>query len=375
MYRIGFDAKRAFKNFSGLGNYSRSLISALSQFYTYNHYYLYTPEYKENPLLDFAQRSNIKIVTPKGLNNTFSSLWRRSNIMNDIKRDNLDLFHGLSGEIPLGSSAVPTVVTIHDAIFMRYPSYYKRLDRWMYQRKFEDACKRADKIIAISKQTADDCIKYFNADASKIEIVYQGCDPQFYDKPSIEDIARVKQKYNLADRFILSVGTIEERKNLENIVKALPYVPADTKLVAIGRATIYTAKVIATIKLLGLEDRVKFIHNADFRDFPAIYAQSKILLYTSLFEGFGIPVLEGLNSGIPVITSDVSSMPEAGGDAAMYVNPMDHKDIADKIDTLLSSPTLCATMVEKGYKHAQDFREDKVADRVFDIYQSVIEKK
>ncbi len=373
MYRIGFDAKRAFRNYSGLGNYSRALISALSQFYTYNEYLLYTPQYKEHPLHSFAQKKNIKIITPTGLNSRIPALWRRSTISNDIMRDQVNLFHGLSGEIPKNCNKIPTVVTIHDAIFMRFPGYYKTLDRWLYERKSIDACKRASKIIAISKQTADDCIKYFGADPSKIEIVYQGCDPQFYNEPSESEIAAVKTKYNLPSRFILSVGTIEERKNLENIVKALPHIPSDITLVALGRPTVYTARVLATVKRLGLESRVRMIHNADFRDFPAIYKQAKILLYTSVFEGFGIPVLEGLNMGVPVITSNISSMPEAGGDAALYTDPYNHLDIADKISTLLGSPTLCETLIKQGRIHAAGFREDKVADRVFDIYKSLIE--
>lgn len=374
MANIGIDAKRAFRNFSGLGNYSRALISGLSRFYRYDRYFLYTPDYKgEGKWLDFSRRENIRIRTPRGIYSVLPSpLWRSRGIVHEIRKDKIDLFHGLSGELPDGNFPAPKVVTMHDVIFLRYPEYYKAIDRRIYEKKFRQACRDADKIIAISRQTADDLIRFLEADPKKIEIIYQGCDKQFYNPVGEEEMKRVKAKYGLPDRFIVNVGTIETRKNLASVVKAMSAVPAEIHLVALGRATPYIGSVMAAAREAGVEQRVHLIHDASFQDFPAIYRQALALTYVSVFEGFGIPVLEGLTAGIPVITSNLSSMPEAGGDAALYVNPHDPQEIARSINLILSSPTLISSLIEKGKNHAARFREDIVARNVHDIYASLL---
>ncbi|MEF9931851.1 MAG: glycosyltransferase family 1 protein, partial [Bacteroidales bacterium] len=242
----------------------------------------------------------------------------------------------------------------------------------LYEKKFRQACKTADKIIAISKQTADDIINMLDADPAKIEIVYQGCDKIFYKQPTLEQMQFVKEKYNLPSRFIVNVGTIETRKNLVNVVKALAELPKDINLIALGRATPYIKEVNNAIRELGLQERVKLIHNASFTDFPAIYKQAIALTYVSLFEGFGIPVLEGLTIGTPVITSNLSSMPEAGGDAALYANPHNPKEIASHINMLISSPTIVKSIIEKGKMHAEKFKEKEVVKNVREIYASLL---
>ncbi len=374
MIRIGIDAKRAFKNFSGLGNYSRSLISGLSHLYPYNEYTLYTPEYdSEDSRLNFCKRDNINIVTPEGIYSKLPSfIWRSSGIVSNINRDKLDLFHGLSGELPSSKFSTPKVVTLHDVICLRNPEYFTLIDRKIYERKFAYACKAADKIIAISKQTADDIIRYLNADPKKIEIVYQGCDTIFHTQPTKEQLISARMKYNLPDKFIVNVGTIERRKNLVSVIKALKEIPSDVKLVVLGKPTDYMNDVNIAIKELGLEKRVIFIHNASFTDFPAIYKQAVAATYVSLFEGFGIPVLEGLTVGVPVITSNLSSMPEAGGDAALYVDPLDASQIASNINMLLSSPTIVDQIIEKGYMHAKEFREENVMANINSVYSQLL---
>lgn len=372
MYRIGFDAKRAFKNFSGSGNYSRTIISSLSSFYSSNKYFLYTPKYKKESILNFADKPNIKIVTPHGIASLFDSIWRTTGIANELKRDKIDLYHGLSGELPEGSKGAPMVVTIHDATFMKYSNFYTYSDRFFLEKKHMSACKRADKIIAVSKQTADDIIKYFNANPSKIEVIYQSCDRGFSRSIAQEELADVRKKYNLPQRYILSVGKVENRKNLNNLIKTLPQLPPDVKIVSLGGVTQYFKEVLSTIKTLGVSERVQIISSGDFRDYPAIYKMASMLVYASLYEGFGIPVLEALTSGTPVVVSNISSMPEVGGDAALYVNPENVNDIAEKINMFLSSPTLCEEMTGKGIQIAANFREEKVVSEVYDLYNSIL---
>ena len=367
---IGFDAKRAFLNFSGLGNYSRLLINSLSELYKDNLYLLFTPKYKEHPLHNFVNNENCKIITPNSIFSLLpSSLWRSYSIIQNIYQQKTDIFHGLSGELPFIKLNIPKVVTIHDLIFLRYPEYYAAWDRKMYEKKSKYACKVADKIIAISKQTADDCIKFLNADSKKIEIVYQSCDPIFFTYNKTDD--NIREKYQLPQKFILSVGTIEERKNLLNLVHAMKFIDEDVSLVAIGRRTSYTNVVENFMKENNLEKRVILKHNVPFKDFPAIYAASSAFVYPSVFEGFGIPVLEALAVGTPVATSNLSSMPEVGGEAALYFDPYNIEDMAQKINLLLFDNEVVKQLNEKREKQLNKFSLNSVAKNVTEIYDSL----
>ena len=371
---IGFDAKRAFRNFTGLGNYSRSTVSILSEYYPDSRYILYTPPYSPHPEHRFANRVNIQIAQPQGLYRRFSSVWRSLGIARDAKRDKVQLFHGLSGELPAGLSKrnIRSVVTIHDLIFLRYPQFYKPIDRRIYAKKFKSACVNADLVIAISKQTKQDIIDFFGIAEDKIRLVYQGCDPQFYHPCSDEQKQAVAAKYQLPANYILYVGTIEERKNLNTIVRALASLPDRYSLLAVGKPAGYMQEVNAEITRLGVGGRVRFIHRVDFRDLPAIYQQAEVFVLPSVFEGFGIPVLEALNSKIPVITSNVSSLPEAGGAHSMYVNPVDSHELEQALLRLFADGDLRNSMIANGYQHALDFREQKIAADLWNVYAELI---
>jgi len=365
---IGFDAKRAFHNFSGLGNYSRLLIHSLSDLFFNNQYFLFTPSYRSHPLHIFAEKDNCNIITPNGINNLFpSSFWRSFTMAKDINIRDIDVFHGLSGELPVSFLKMPKVVTIHDVIFLRYPEYYSTFDRKIYEKKFHHACKIADKIITVSKQTANDCIKYLGANAKKIEIGYQSCDSIFFTPVDADGI---KKKYDLPEKYILNVGTIEARKNLLNLVKTLKYIDEDISLVAIGKRTPYTKIVEEYIKDNYLTNRVKLMHNVSFSDFPAIYATAAAFVYSSVFEGFGIPVLEALAVGTPVATSNISSMPEVGGDAAIYFDPYNVEDMADKINLLIHNKDTVNQLYNKREKQLVQFAIKNVAAFTDNIYHS-----
>jgi glycosyltransferase involved in cell wall biosynthesis len=367
--QIGFDAKRAFHNFSGLGNYSRLLIQSLAELYLENQYFLYTPKYKAHPLHNFVNLNNCTIKTPAGIASWLpSSFWRSFFVAHGINAQNIDIFHGLSGELPVSPLKMPKVVTIHDLIFMRYPEYYASFDRKMYEKKFKYACKIANKIIAVSQQTADDCIRFLDADHRKIEIGYQSCDPMFLMQQKDDTVLA---KYNLPKKFILNIGTIEARKNLLSLVKALKFMDEEVSLVAIGGKTSYTTLVEKYLTENHLTHRVKLMHNVPFRDFPALYAAASAFVYPSVFEGFGIPVLEALAAGTPVATSDVSSMPEVGGEAALYFNPNQVEDIADKVNLLLNDKGIVAELNENRIKQLEKFSVANVAKTVNAVYRSI----
>lgn len=367
--RIGFDAKRVFYNSSGLGNYSRGTIDLLSKHFPSHSYFLYTPSVKNS--IDFKRRTNVKVVLPQGkINNFFSSYWRSFRLTKDIAKDKMDIFHGLSNELPqkINKTTIKAFVTIHDLIFIRYPKLYKRIDRKIYYQKFKVACEMADRVIAISEQTKSDIVNFFNIDEKKIEVVYQGCNPMFHGKVSTEKKIEVTQKYKLPEKYILYIGTVTERKNSLNIIKAVNQNNIDIPILIIGGKTDYQKKLVEYISKHKLENKVFIHNNIPFKDFPAIYRQAEIFIYPSIFEGFGIPIIEALNSKIPVITTRGGCFSEAGGMSSAYINPMDTDEMADAIKNILQNSDVRNKMIEEGYNYVLKFREDQIARNLMNVY-------
>ena len=373
--KIGYEAKRIFKNFTGLGNYSRSIIQTLAEAFPQDSFYLYTPKVTSNKQLEFLkQLKNVFVRTPSS--KTFKTLWRSFGVAKDAKKDGIKLFHGLSHEIPFGlkSKNIKSVVTIHDLIFLHYPQYFKYIDRQIYRIKFRYACKNADTIIAISEQTKRDIIHYFGTEVQKIEVVYQGCDSIFYKLPQTEKNLQVKQTYNLPNKFLLCVGTIENRKNQLLIIKALHHLPNDIKLVLVGKPTTYKKTLIEYISDNQLEQRVIFLENIPFNNLPSIYHLAQIFVYPSFFEGFGIPILEALNCGVPVIAATGSCLEEAGGKNSIYIDPSNEVELANKINLILNDEALNQKMVADGKQFALNFRAEIIAQNLMKVYKNTLSK-
>jgi glycosyltransferase involved in cell wall biosynthesis len=381
--RIAFDAKRAFENSTGLGNYSRMLIDQLIADFPTNEYYLMAP--RRTTGYAPPQSPNNHIVTPSGIGKRFPSLWRSSWINKDLKRLGIELYHGLSHEIPLGidRTGIKSVVTIHDLIFEYYPEQYKAVDVNIYRKKFKHACAHATHIISISKKTRQDLIELYKVPASKISVCYPSVMPVYERIVTEEEREAVKRKYKLPAKYLLYVGSIVERKNLLNICKALHATgdKLNLPLVVIGTGTgSYVEQVNNYIKANGMQDRVIFLerqaeaNDPKFKsseDFPAIYQAAEMLLYPSVYEGFGLPVLEALWSRIPVITSNTSCLPETGGDAVYYVDPTSLDELANAILTVSSNDILRQQMIRKGIVHAQKFAPQVSAANVMTVYESL----
>jgi len=364
---IGFDAKRAFFNSSGLGNYSRNSIRLLGEFYPENEYILYTPSDKNT--IKFPINNNTSIVTPSSVIGSIAkSYWRSVHITKQIIEDKLDVFHGLSNEIPTGleKTKVKSLITIHDLIFIRYPELYKHVDRNIYIKKVKNGCKYADNIIAISEQTKSDLINFINIPEEKIDVVYQGCNPIFYNK--VENKEEIRKKLSLPEKYLLYVGTIEKRKNLLKIIKALKINKIEIPLVVVGRKTNYFNEVEIYIQNNNLGEQVSFYHNIDTKDLPAIYQMAEIFIYPSIFEGFGIPIIEALNSGTPVITSLGSCFSEAGGPNSIYINPEDQNEIAEAIDKIMNDDNQKEKMIVEGLKYVKKFNDEEIASELMNIY-------
>jgi glycosyltransferase involved in cell wall biosynthesis len=368
--KIGFDGKRATNNLTGLGNYSRSLIANMAQFFPQNQYFVYTPKVKDKPQI--SSFLSVKHIMAK-LPDSGGLFWRTFGIKKQLIKDGIELFHGLSHEIPvnLTQAHIPAIVTVHDLIFLKFPQYYGIIDRFIYKLKCRYACKHADKIIAISECTKRDIIAFFKTDPQKIEVVYQGCDNSFKVPASEEKKTAVRLKFQLPDKYILNVGTIETRKNLLTLIRALKHVDESYKLLVVGRRTAYADLVQKEIDLLDLNSRVIFLQNVPFDELPAIYQMADIFVYPSVYEGFGIPVIEALYSGVPVIAATGSCLEEAGGPDSIYMAPSDHMGFAKAINHVLGSPELMAQMKTKGLSYVQRFNQELLSGEMMNIYTDV----
>jgi len=375
--KIAFDAKRAYHNNTGLGNYSRTLIQDLSRLYPNNEYFLLNPKPSKKYSLG---NNNIHQVLPKGFfSRKLSSLWRSKWMIKDLMDLGIELYHGLSHEIPVGINKTPikSVVTIHDLIYEHFPEQHNPLDVKIYRRKFKHACQYADRVIAISEQTKRDIVDFYQTDPNKIDVCYQSCDNSF--NPSISDNHKrlVADKFSLPEKFFLSVGSIIERKNLLNVCKAVQMLVKDTavNLIVIGKGSgKYKNEVDSFIEKNNLNSKIIFLSDISSADLPAIYSLSEALIYPSYFEGFGIPVLEALSVGVPVITSSVSCLPEAGGDAALYVNPDSYAEIADCMLKILKGGEEVQNMIKKGFVHAEKFSNKNCAEQVIKTYQAIMKE-
>lgn len=379
---IGFDAKRAYHNQTGLGHYSRTLINSLSVDFPENDYFLFNP--KPSNIFHFNKENIYEVLPIKLIHKSFSSLWRTKGVLKELKKLNIEIYHGLSHEIPVGISKTKTksVVTIHDLIFEHYPSQYNKMDVAIYRAKFKYACKNASHIIAISEQTKRDVIQFYKIPENKITVCYQSCNEQFAQQISDEKKEKIRKKYSLPSEYLLSVGSIIERKNLLAICKSLKLLNSNIPLVVIGDGSSYkeiVKKYIAennlASRIIFLSEKEEAINSMSFKtaeDFPAIYQMATAMIYPSTFEGFGIPVLEALISKIPVITSNVSCLPETGGNAAFYINPTSEKEIANAIQEILENKSLVKERIELGTLHAQKFTPSKSAAAVMNVYKTLV---
>ena len=381
---IGFDAKRAYENSTGLGHYSRTLVKSLATFYPKENYYLFAPKITEKFIT--TDYPNIFPVKPTGFAaDILKEKWRRKWVLKDLVKNDIDIYHGLSHQIPLNlqNTKIKTVVTIHDLIFERYPQQFNKINVQLFRKKFTYACKHAHKIIAISQQTKQDIINFYKIPENKIEVCYQSCDDIYRNEVNEAEKLRIKKLYGLPEQFFIYVGSIIERKNLITVLHALKKLKASINipLVIIGNGSSYKQKILQYIKEKKLEADVIFLSEnpainnlTNFKnsaDFPAIYQQAIAIIYPSFFEGFGLPVLEALCSKLPVITSNISCLPEAGGNAAYYVNPNSAEEIAIGMEKIYTNENDNAAMKLKGALYAENFTQQKTAAAVMQVYKSL----
>lgn len=374
---IAFDAKRITHNATGLGNYSRFVVSTLAEYYPENNYLLCSPSVG-NPRLyeDLLHSRSVTLRTPEGtLGQALSSYWRNWGLKSMLRKEEVDIYHGLSNELPIGLynyKHIGTVLTMHDLAFIRYPQFYKAIDRVLYRKKYGASARHADHVIAVSESTRQDVIDIFGVEPERVSVVYQGCSPIFAQaKP--EQAAFVRGHYQLPERYILFVGSIEERKNLRLAVEALAGLrDKDIALVAVGRRTPYCDLVMSEAKRLGLERRVRLLHNIPTRHLPGFYAGATMFVYPSRFEGFGIPIIEALNAGTPVIGATGSCLEEAGGPNSLYTSPDDSEELSYLMQRILEDKALAEEMRQQGRAYAKRFSPKQIMRELRAVYENVL---
>jgi glycosyltransferase involved in cell wall biosynthesis len=367
---VGFDAKRVFHNATGLGNYSRDVLRILHRLRPEHAYFAYTPRPGKLPF-DLAG-GRFEVRGPKGLvGKALPSLWRTRGIVRELRKDRIDVFHGLSNELPSGieRSGVASVVTVHDLIFERFPELYPPIDRRIYAAKARSAARRAGLIVAVSEQTARDLVDLYGVDRARIRVVYQTCHEAFRAPVPPERLRAVAERYELPPRFLLAVGTIERRKNLLLALRALEKLPG-LLLVAVGRPTPYAEELILFARSHGLADRVRLLSGVSTPDLAAMYRLATLALYPSIFEGFGIPIVEALFSGTPVVTTAGGCFAEAGGPGSAYVDPHDAEALRETIARLLEDDAARARMSAEGLRHAARFSDEAIAEGLSAAYEA-----
>jgi len=383
--RIGFDAKRALCNNTGLGNYSRYVLRAFAENRAEDpgmSMVLFSPKApgdglkRINNILDDGVA---EIATPHhAIHRRFGALWRTWAVTGDIKARGIDIYHGLSNELPLtlAKSTIPAVVTVHDVIWRRIPGDYNPIDRRLYDFKYGRSMRQADRIIAISQCTADDIVSDFGIDPARIDVIRQGCDSSFTPRTHAE-ISAIRDTYGLGTApYIISVGTVQSRKNQLLAVKALPMIPHDVNLAIIGRHTPYAREITDFLSTRpDLRKRVFFLTSVPFIHLPALYSGAVCSAYVSRYEGFGIPLIESLSCGTPCIGATGSCLKEAAGDGALYCSPDSPEEFAAHACAIIESQQLHDTLAHNGRRHIAALNTTSFVSLTRECYNKAIQAK
>ncbi len=377
MPTIGFDAKRIVRNASGLGNYSRTLINGLASLCSDGtQLRLYAPDPGRTELREqVVQCDNVTFVYPRRAGNALAkALWRSHGIVDYLLHDGVTLFHGLSGELPIGiaQAGIPAVVTIHDIIFWRHPEFYKPIDVALYKWKLRHTCREATRFIAISERTKLDLMQLCGVPEERIDVVYQSCGTRFRTLASDEERAAVRQRCQLPSRYILSVGTIEKRKNALLALQALEHLPQDVHLVLVGRATPYAQTIADYARRHSLTARLHIVSNVGNADLPAVYQMAEAFVYPSRYEGFGIPIIEAIQSGVPVVAAKGSCLEEAGGPDSLYVDADRPDELAAAVSQILPGSDFREARIARSRDYISRFECSATAQKVMEVYEKII---
>lgn len=373
--RIAFDAKRAFNNLTGLGNYSRSLILSLENSFAENDYFLFTPKVNEAISDSFQQYSKI-ILPEKLLHKLIPAYWRSWGLAAQVQQNKIDIFHGLSNELPFNAQhfKCKKIVSIHDLLYMKYPEDFPAFDRFFYARKTKHASEIADTITVNSSQTKEDLMQFLNIAESKIVVIPHTISKDFFSVKNEQEIADTLRKYHLPANYILQTGSFLKRKNHSTSIQAFSKIAQKHQnlfLVLLTNGGNYEKVLMQQIISLNLQSKILVVKNVDACDMPAIYQAARLVLYPSIDEGFGLPILEAFASGVPVITSHQKVFLETGGDAAFYADTQSISAFENAIETLLEDDNKRSLLIANGKRQISKFSQEKLAENTMKLYQKI----
>ena len=377
--RIGLDCSSAvLKNRTGVGNYTFNLAHALARVDKENFYVFYPFFYRvflgieKNTRLPKAKNTRIAynglphflfyFLLSKGTPSFF-----KEKMLGDV-----DIVHSTNFSAPRLKNK-KLVVTIYDLTVFTHPECHQKGNIDFCAKGIKDALSNADKIIAISEHTKKDLIDILNAPSDMISVTQLAAGSDYYEVKDMAAIRLTKEKYNLPENYILFVGSLEPRKNIKTLLKAYSMVPVkmrkDFPLVIAGAKGWLNSDIPALVEGLGIKESVRFTGYIDAADISAVYSGATVFAYPSLYEGFGLPILEAMSCGSPVVTSNTSSMPEVAGDAALLVDPLNAEELAFGLETVLEKESLRAEMRKKGLARASTFSWDRCAKETVEVYR------
>lgn len=371
-YRIGIDARKV-QDF-GIGTYIRSLVEGLAELDHENEYVLLTGPQGKEVLTDLPD--NFRVLVERSPVYSMRELvvlsWR-------LARLRLDLYHSTHYVLPL---YVPSrvVVTIHDIIHLLYPQFLPNRLAFVYaQRMMRRSLGRADRVIAVSENTKSDLLEYFAVDIPSIRVIYNGVDETFRNKLSEEDLELWFRQLDIRRPYLLFVGNPKPHKNLDRVIqayaRALELTDFDGPLVCVGDRTAAQFKLRQRAEQLGIADRVRLLGHVAQEVLPPLYQGATLFLYPTLYEGFGLPVVEAMASGTPVLTSNTSALKEVAGGCAHLVDPLDTERMAKAIARLMSDDEYRESLAEKGLARSRDFRWPLTAEKTLEVYREALAAK
>ncbi|TAK25764.1 MAG: glycosyltransferase family 1 protein [Chloroflexota bacterium] len=377
--RVAIDYNPALKQGGGIGRYTRGLVQELVALATSDQFVLYYNYEKGDRPPTLFPRAKHVIERPLALPDRWLTiLWHRLHIPLpiDLVTGPVDLFHFPDFVVP-PTRRGKKVVTVHDLSFLVYPETADEGLRLYLERAVPLAIRDADFVLVDSANTQNDLICLLDADPDRVAVVYPGIDSQFQivDDPSV--LGEIRHRYNLQFPFILHLSVIEPRKNLSRLISAYARLRRDGviphRLVIGGGLGWMYQSVFETVEELDMSDDVVFLGRIPDVDLPALYSLADLFVYPSLYEGFGIPPLEAMACGTPVVTSNTSSLPEAVGNAGITVDPLDIDAIADAMARILTDPTLADDLSGRGLAQATKFTWRSSAEKVLGIYRRLVD--
>ncbi|MBE9473255.1 MAG: glycosyltransferase family 4 protein [Chloroflexi bacterium] len=372
--RIGIDATALPPQPVGAGNYIIQLIRALAGINANDEYVIFAQQ-RGHALISLPENESFEWIILEDRNPGSRLIWEQTLFPRLIRKSGVDLLHSLHYTRPVRLPCA-SVVTFHDMTFFLYPELHTRAKRLFFPLAIRASARQADALTAISESTRQDAIRVLGISPEKITATQLGVDPAFRPINDTAAMRKIAEKYDLPDRFILYVGLIEPRKNLPMLINAYKCLidgGENYKLVLVGRYGWMYEDLLRQINNLDLGGMVHFTGYVSQEDLPLVYNLSSLFVYPTIYEGFGLPALEAMACGVPVITTDVSSLPEIVGEAGMLVPVNNVEALYGAMIEVLGDEDLCREMINKGIQRAAKFTWEQTAKLTLQVYQQVMQ--